>query len=384
MKFTIQRHAFMTQLANVSRAISSRATIPVLTGIKLEANNEGITLIGSDSNISIESLLPINDDALKLTIETPGSVVLPSRLFNEVIKKLPTDQVTIEVDAQCLTTVTSGKAIFQLNGVSGEHYPKLPIIETANKIELPTALFKQLIQQTIFSSSNQENRPILTGMNVTLNADYLSAIATDSHRLSKREIPIQAEKAALPSEAITIPKKTVIELTRIVEDDANLSMAVAQQQVIFMLKNLTIYSRLLEGNYPDTSRLIPSTYQTELIVETNHFIQAIERASLMAHEGKNNVVQLEMNDDRVELSVRGVEVGHLSEEINYQSFSGDAMTISFNPDYMRDALRSFGDTTVKIHFQSAVRPLLLSAETPSELPHNQLLQLLTPIRSHYG
>ncbi|MCW6662111.1 DNA polymerase III subunit beta [Aerococcaceae bacterium NML201209] len=382
MKFTIQRQAFINQLGNVSRAISSKATIPVLTGLKLQTSAEGLTLIGSDANISIESFLPISDDALQLNIEAQGSIVLPSRLFNEVIKKLPTDQVTIEVDNQHLATITSGKAVFQLNGVSGDQYPKLPEVDTSQTLKLPTLLFKQLIHQTIFSSSNQETRPILTGLNLTIKSDYLSAIATDSHRLSKREIPVEADFSL--AESITIPKKTVSELARIVEDEADLSMAVTPQQVIFMMKNLTIYSRLLEGTYPDTSRLIPTTHNTELVVKTNSFIQAIERASLMAHEGKNNVVQLDIADNRVELSVRGIEIGHLAEEINYEALSGENILISFNPDYMREALRSFGDTQVKIHFQSAVRPLLLSAETESELPHNSLVQLLTPIRSHYG
>lgn len=382
MKFTIQRQAFINQLGNVSRAISSKTTIPVLTGLKLQAATEGLTLIGSDANISIESFLPVTDDSFQLTIDAPGSIVLPSRLFNEVIKKLPTEQVTIEVDSQHLATITSGKAVFQLNGVAGDQYPKLPEVDTSQTLKLPTLLFKQLVNQTIFSSSNQETRPILTGLNLTIQTDYLSAVATDSHRLSKREIPIQSDFAL--TEAITIPKKTVTELVRIVEDDADLSMAVTAQQVIFMMKHLTIYSRLLEGTYPDTAPLIPTSHTTELLVQTSSFIQAIERASLMAHEGKNNVVQLEIKDDKVELSVRGIEVGHLAEEINYDALNGDNILISFNPDYMREALRSFGDTQVKIHFQSAVRPLLLSATSESELPHNRLIQLLTPIRSHYG
>lgn len=384
MKFTIQRQAFIHQLTNVSRAISSKATIPVLTGLKLHASEKGLTLIGSDVNISIESFLPVSDDSLQLSIESYGSIVLPSRLFNEVIKKLPTDQVTIEVDAQHLATISSGKAVFQLNGVAGDQYPKLPEVDTTSSIELPTLLFKQLINQTIFSSSNQETRPILTGLNLTIFPTHLVAIATDSHRLSQREIPIEASPENVPATSITIPKKTVIELSRIVEDDDKLSMAITNQQVIFMLQNLTIYSRLLEGNYPDTSRLIPTTHQTELIVKTSTFIQAIERASLMAHEGKNNVVQLTINKPQVELSVKGIEIGHLAEEISYEDVSGEPIVISFNPDYMRDALRAFGDTTIKIHFQSAVRPLLLSTESKSEVPHNALIQLLTPIRSHYA
>jgi len=382
MKFTINRNALTTQLANVSRAIPSKATIQILTGLKLSVSNEGITLIGSDSDISIESFLPIDDESLNLTIEKTGDVVLPARLFNEIVKKLPLENVTIEMNENFSVTVTSGKAMFNIVGIDGNAYPHLPEIEADKRITLPTASFKQMINQTIFAASNQESRPVLTGIHLQATSNYLTAIATDSHRLSKREIPVDINETQLNFDAITIPKKTMTELTRIIEDDQTLFMIVAQQQVIFIADNLTIYSRLLEGNYPETSRLIPTSHQTEMIVNANEFHQAIDRAALMSHEGKNNVVQLTVDNAVVELSVSGNEAGHVAEIINTKSAGGDDLKISFNPDYMKDALKSFGDIAVKVEFQSAVRPLLISAETESEIPHNQLLQLLTPVRTH--
>lgn len=382
MKFTINRNALTTQLANVSRAIPSKATIQILTGLKLSVSNEGITLIGSDSDISIESFLPIDDETLNLTIEETGHVVLPARLFNEIVKKLPLENVTIEMNENFSVTVTSGKAMFNIVGIDGDAYPHLPEIEADKRITLPTASFKQMINQTIFAASNQESRPVLTGIHLQATSNYLTAIATDSHRLSKREIPVDINETQLNFDAITIPKKTMTELTRIIEDDQTLFMIVAQQQVIFIADNLTIYSRLLEGNYPETSRLIPTSHQTEMVVNANEFHQAIDRAALMSHEGKNNVVQLTVDNAVVELSVSGNEAGHVAEIINTKTAGGDDLKISFNPDYMKDALKSFGDIAVKVEFQSAVRPLLISAETESEIPHNQLLQLLTPVRTH--
>jgi len=382
MKFTINRNALTTQLANVSRAIPSKATIQILTGLKLSVSNEGITLIGSDSDISIESFLPIDDESLNLTIEKTGDVVLPARLFNEIVKKLPLENVTIEMNENFSVTVTSGKAMFNIVGIDGNAYPHLPEIEADKRITLPTASFKQMINQTIFAASNQESRPVLTGIHLQATSNYLTAIATDSHRLSKREIPVDINETQLNFDAITIPKKTMTELTRIIEDDQTLFMIVAQQQVIFIADNLTFYSRLLEGNYPETSRLIPTSHQTEMIVNANEFHQAIDRAALMSHEGKNNVVQLTVDNAVVELSVSGNEAGNVAEIINTKSAGGDDLKISFNPDYMKDALKSFGDIAVKVEFQSAVRPLLISAETESEIPHNQLLQLLTPVRTH--
>lgn len=382
MKFTLNRHALTAQLANVSRAIPSKATIQILTGLKLSVTNEGITLIGSDSDISIESFLPIEDESLHLKIEKTGHVVLPARLFNDIVKKLPLDDVTIEMNESFSVKVTSGKATFNIVGIDGDTYPHLPEIEADKRIVLPTASFKQMINQTIFAASNQESRPVLTGIHLEASENHLTAIATDSHRLSKREIPVDISQSQLNFDAITIPKKTMTELTRIVEDDQILYMMVAQQQVIFSAEKLTIYSRLLEGNYPETSRLIPSSHQTEMVVSASEFHQAIDRAALMSHEGKNNVVQLTVENSIVELSVSGNEAGQVAELINTKNAGGEDLRISFNPDYMKDALKSFGEIDVKIEFQSAVRPLLISAETESEISNNQLLQLLTPVRTH--
>lgn len=383
MKFTIQRQAFMTQLNHVSHAIPVKATIPVLTGIKIEVSNQGIRLIGSDSEISIESFLDINDDQYHLNIEQEGSIVVTSRLFNDIIRKLPTNDVTLESDDQFVLTISSGQAVFTLNGMNGSTYPQLPTIEEDHQIKLPTLLFKELIHQTIFSASNQESRPILTGLHFSAKDQYIIGVATDSHRLSRREIPVQYSQNELNFDNMTIPKKTVTELTRIVEDNQELFMTVANKQVIFNVDNLVIYSRLLEGNYPDTQRLIPQDNHIEITVDSNNFLNAIERASLLSHQGKNNVVQLSLENNRVELSVNSNERGQASEEIDVKSIKGSEIKISFNPDYMKDALKAFSGADIILSFQSNVRPILMKTVKASEQVHNECIQLLTPIRTHH-
>ena len=382
MKFTIGRAAFTAQLIDVSRAIPSKATIPILTGIKITATKEGITLIGSDAEISIESFLSVQDDSLGLEIEETGSIVVTARIFNDIVRKLPTTKVTIETNEQFILTATSGEAIFSLNGTDGQSYPRLPEIESDRKINLPTVLFKELISQTIFSASNQESRPVLTGVHLMMNEGHITGVATDSHRLSRRQIPVEFTTDQANFEAITIPKKTLNELERIVQDDQTIEMIVTEQQVIFLIDNLTIYSRLLEGNYPDTDRLLPSSHTTEIVLNADQFLHAIDRASLMSHQGKNNVVQLDITDDNIDLSVQGSSLGSANESISAKSISGEPIKISFNPDYMKDALRSFSGVDINVGFTSSVRPLLISALEKSETPNNELLQLLTPIRTH--
>ena len=380
MKFTIKRTAFMNQLNNVSRAISSKSTIPILLGIKMTATEEGITLVGSDTELSIEGFLPIKDESLGLSIESTGSVVVTSRYFLEVIRKLPADTVTVEVNDQAIVNIQSGQSHFTLNGIDGNQYPLLPEIISEESIQLPTELFKELIAQTIISTSNQETRPILTGVNITLKGKQLTGVATDSHRLSQRTIEIMNDQE-LEIESMTIPKKTLNELSRIVEDEDHIKLIISDEQLIFALKNLTIYSRILEGNYPDTARLIPTEHATRIVVNADTFYHAIDRASIMSNQGKNNVVRLEIEDQRVELSVYGSQLGSSNEAIETQTVTGESLQISFNPDYMKDALKTFNETDIQMDFQSNVRPILLTA-VEDETSSANLIQLLTPIRTH--
>ncbi len=383
MKFTIKRQPFANQLANILRAVSHTAPIEVLKGIKISCDDSGITLIGSDAEISIESFLPVSDPSLDIHIERSGSVVLPARLFNEVVRKLPTDKVSIDVNEANAATITSGTAVFVISGVDGDQYPRLPDVNLDHQISLPTIAFKNMITQTLFATSNQENRPILTGVHLIAGEGHIRGVATDSHRLSRRDIPMNFESSEQIFDDITIPKKTLNELVRIVGDDQELTMTVTDQQVIFKSENNTIYSRLIEGSYPETDRLLPQESSTEFVVDAQVFLAAIDRAALIANESINTTVHLDVSEDKVEVSVPGNEASFVSENIEYENVSGPQINISFNPDYMKEALNAFGATNIRLKFKSAVEPIFIVAEEESEIPHNELLQLLTPIRTHY-
>lgn len=379
MRFSINRDYFIEQLNHVIRAIPSKSAIPILTGLKLELTNSHLLLVGSDSSISIENMIEVSNPAAQLTISKTGGIILTARLFIDIIKKLPTPMIEFDVNERHAMTIKSGKATFTLNGNEIQQYPKLPEVVDTKEFTIHSLVLKRMINQTIFSASNQENRPILTGLNLTFHDTHLTGVATDSHRLSKRDIPIQT---GLNQLSLTIPKKTVIELTRILDDDTDVTIAIMNQQIVFSFANLVIYSRLLEGNFPEVSRLIPTQHKTELVVNTQQFIQAIDRAALLVRVAKSNVVQLNIDGDRVSLYVQGITIGNSTEEIAYESVSGEPLTIAFNPDYMHDAIRSFGEESIKLSFISGERPLLLEAANSESDPNNQLIQILTPIRTH--
>ncbi|MGX7168598.1 DNA polymerase III subunit beta [Facklamia hominis] len=380
MKFTINRSKLIQELSNVQRAIPGKTSMEILLGIKLNLTSNGLYLLGSDSEISIESFINVNKEDAHLKIEETGSVVLPARLLNDIVKKLASDEVKIEVETDYVTKISAANAEFKIIGINAEDFPHLPTIEEQSQIILPAAQLKKVIDQTIFSASNQELKPSLTGLYLAIDKDQLTAVATDSHRLSQCKLLLENQHLSGITPMI-LPKKTVKELARVVPDYADIKMTIASHQVVFQFENITVYSRLIDGTYPDASRLIPTEFNTEVVLNAQYFSGAMDRASLMSHEGKNNIVQLSIEDQHVELKVLGAEIGNVTEEIEYQELVGENIKISFNPDYMNEALKSFGDQTICLQLISPVRTMLLKAY-PEKDSKNALLQLLTPIRTH--
>lgn len=382
MKFTINRSKFTKSLTDVLRAISSRTTIPVLTGVKMTIDQSGLMLSGSDSDISIEIFIPVSDEDNQLEVIKEGGIVLPARIFNEIVRKLSDEKLTIEVGDNFQTSITSAHAAFNINSIDVDNYPNFPVIDSNEVITLPTTLFKQVIQHTVIATSTQESRPILTGVNITIENGQLKAVATDSHRLSQRIIPITVpESLKDKSYKVIIPGKSLTELSKIIEDQDTIEMMVTQNQVLFKAENLYFYSRLLEGYYPDTNRLIPANSATELTINANDLLQATDRASLLSHEGKNNVIKLSISDNHVELSGNSPEIGTVEEELEYIEAKGDSLVISFNPDYLKDALRTFGHQNVIIGFTAPIRPFtVIPADDNTEISQS-FIQLITPVRT---
>ncbi|KRD95066.1 DNA polymerase III subunit beta [Bacillus sp. Root239] len=378
MKFIIQKDYLVQSVQDVMKAVSSRTTIPILTGIKIVATEEGVTLTGSDSDISIESFIPNEEEGKEIVdIQKPGSVVLPARFFSEIVKKLPKDIVELDVQSHFLTIIRSGKAEFNLNGLDAEEYPHLPQIEENNMFRLPTDLLKNMIRQTVFAVSTSETRPILTGVNWKVDGRELTCIATDSHRLALRKATIETGNEATYN--VVIPGKSLSEFSKILDDSHELvDIVITENQVLFKTKHLLFFSRLLDGNYPDTSRLIPADSKTDVILNVKEFLQSIDRASLLAREGRNNVVKLSTLDEGiVEISSNSPEIGKVIEEVQSQSISGEELKISFSAKYMLDALKALEGTDIKINFTGAMRPFVIRT-----LENDSMLQLILPVRTY--
>ncbi|MCM3707403.1 MULTISPECIES: DNA polymerase III subunit beta [Cytobacillus] len=378
MRFIIQRDQLVQSVQDVMKAVTSRTTIPILTGIKIVASEEGVTLTGSDSDISIESFIPKEEGGNEIVeIKQPGAIVLQAKFFSEIVKKLPTDSVEIAVENHLQTVIRSGKSEFNLNGLDAEEYPHLPQIEEEKMFKIPTDLLKAMVRQTVFAVSTSETRPILTGVNWKVENGTLTCIATDSHRLALRKA--QIETTASETYNVVIPGKSLSELSKILDDNNDLiDIVITENQVLFKAEHLLFFSRLLEGNYPDTSRLIPSDSKTDVVVNTKEFLQAIDRASLLAKEGRNNVVKLSTIDGGViEISSNTPEVGKVVEEVQSKSVEGEELKISFSAKFMMDALKALEGSEITISFTGAMRPFIIKP-----LNDESILQLILPVRTY--
>ncbi len=377
MKFTIARNTFIKKLNAVQRAISSKTTIPILTGLKIKAEADQLVLTGSNTDISIETTISVNDPDAELDIEQTGDIVLTARFFSDIVKKLPDNKMLVEVSDGFQTTITSGASEFKINGLDANNFPHLPEVDSQTTITLQADVFSEMINETVIAVSNQESRPILTGVHFVLSDNKeLKTVATDSHRMSQKVITLEKNGDNFD---VVIPSRSLREFTSVFSDDIEtVEVFFANNQILFRSEHISFYTRLLEGNYPDTDRLIPTEFNTEATFNVANLRFAMERARLLSNATQNGTVKLEFKNGVVSSHVHSPEVGRVNEEIDTSAVSGEDLSISFNPTYLIEALKAIDSEQVVIRFISSVRPFTLVPEGNEQ----GFIQLITPVRTN--
>ena len=343
INFSINKTLFLQALNTTKRAISSKNAIPILSTIKIDVTPEGVALSGSNGQISIENFISIKDENAGLLVTSPGSILLEATFFINVVSSLPDVTLDFKEIEQKQVLLTSGKSEITLKGKDADQYPRIQEIAASNPLVLETKLLKQLINETAFAASVQESRPILTGVHFVLSDNKeLKTVATDSHRMSQKVITLEKNGDNFD---VVIPSRSLREFTSVFSDDIEtVEVFFANNQILFRSEHISFYTRLLEGNYPDTDRLIPTEF-------------------------KNGVVSSH---------VHSPEVGRVNEEIDTSAVSGEDLSISFNPTYLIEALKAIDSEQVVIRFISSVRPFTLVPEGNEQ----GFIQLITPVRTN--
>ena len=377
INFSINKNLFLQALNTTKRAISHKNAIPILSTVKIDVTSEGITLIGSNGQISIENFISIKNENAGLLITSSGSILLEATFFINVVSSLPDITFDFKEIEQKQIVLTSGKSEITLKGKDADQYPRIQEISVSTPLVLETSVLKKIINETAFAASIQESRPILTGVHFVLTENKnLKTVATDSHRMSQKKIILEENGDNFD---VVIPSRSLREFSAVFTDDIEtVEIYFTNNQLLFRSENISFYTRLLEGNYPDTDRLIPTEFTSIVTFDKNNLRYAMERARLLSNATQNGTVKLEIINGVVSAHVNSPEVGRVNEEIDTESISGQDLTISFNPTYLIDSLKAIDSEKVTISFISAVRPFTL---LPSDDTEN-FIQLITPVRTN--
>lgn len=377
IQFSINKTVFLQALTITKRAISTKNAIPILSTVKINVSTEGITLTGSNGQISIEHFISVQDENAGLLISSPGTILLEAGFFLNVVSSLPDLVLDVTEIEQKQVVLTSGKSEITLKGKDAEQYPRLQEVPTSKPLVLETKTLRETINETAFAASTQESRPILTGVHFVLTENkHLKTVATDSHRMSQRKLVL--EKSGDDFDVV-IPSRSLREFTAVFTDDIEtVEVFFSNNQILFRSETISFYTRLLEGTYPDTDRLIPTDYKTTVIFDTAKLRHSMERARLLSNATQNGTVKLEVANNIVSAHVNSPEVGRVNEELDTLEVTGEDLVISFNPTYLIEALKAVASEQVKVSFISNVRPFTLVPNSDGE----DFIQLVTPVRTN--
>ncbi len=376
MRIVILKSHLLQALQTISKAIPSRTPKPILYGVHLMAVADHLQVTAYDLEIGIQTLIVQSEDPNDptLQIEQEGSIVLNAKYLLDITRKLPHKLIRIDVN-DLTATIHSGSATYILNGMDSREYPQLPIISEEMCLSMSSDVLLTLIEQTAFATATSEIRPTLTGVLFSFQEPQLHFIASDSHRLSIHAVQAETKYAYEKLEAI-IPGKSLIELIKILPASNVLTdVYIADNQLLVSFELTKFYSRLIEGQYPDISRIIPTTWRTAIEVDPKQFTGSIERAALLARENENQVIRLYLRRTHIEITSHSPDIGKVTETVDPISFEGEDLQIACNAKFLLDALKVLNTEQVRIEFSSPGSAFILKPST-KERP----LHLILPVR----
>jgi len=383
VKIKINRQALISKLNHVTKALPIKKTLPILTGIKFITTPEGVSLTGSDSDITINTSIPLEIFTEKgnvqlIEIQEAGGIVIPGKYFFEIVKKLEADFIEINTFDDTDILIRGDKGEYTLKGLPTENYPQIELSNILHHFTMPTVELKTIIAQTIFSVAVNESRPALTGVNFKYTNGLLSCTATDSFRLSQRTIELVNNE--LSGFNITIPGRSLSELGKTIElSDPETVISIANNQILFKNADMSFQSRLLEGAYPDVASFIPTSFEIKVTVNYRELFNAVDRVSLIAREERANVAKISVLPEKNHILMKSnsSEIGKIEEIVKIKEQNGSRLSISCSSLFLLDSLKAIenvnGDVT--FGFNGDMKPFVVL-----DNQDNSNLQLIVPVR----
>lgn len=355
MKIICKKSDLSKGVSIVSKAVPSKTTMPILECILIDATLDTIKLTANDMELGIQT-------EIEGKVLNHGMIAIDARIFSEIVRKLPDNEVTIETDDNFQTTIICEKAKFDIAAKSGDDFTYLPIIEREQTIILSQFTLKEVIRQTIFSIADNESNKLMTGELFDINQNILRVISLDGHRISIRRIEL---KDFYEPKKIVVPGKTLIEISKILsgETDRDVCMYFTRNHIVFEFDQTIVVSRLIEGEYFRIDQMLSNDYDTKVRINKKEFLSCIDRATLLVKEGDKKPIIINMTDEVMELKIKS-QLGSMNEDI-YITKEGKDLLIGFNPKFLIDALRVIDDEEVELYLMNAKSPCFIKDEIES-------------------
>ena len=352
MKIICSKSSLQKSVNIVLKAVPSKTTMPILECILIDASQGKIKFTSNDMELGIETTVEGN-------ILEKGIVALDAKIFSEIVRKLPENDVTITTDSRLNTTITCEKAKFNIPGQSGEDFTGLPLVEKNDSIAISQFTLKEVIRQTIFSIAVNENNKLMTGELFEVNENLLKVVSLDGHRISIRKIELKEDYG---KKKVVVPGKTLTEISKILsgETEDMVHIFFTDNHIVFEFDETTVVSRLIEGEYFRIDQMLSSDYETKVTVNKKELLSCIDRATLLIKEGDKKPIIIHITDDSMELKINS-QIGSMNEDIDIAKEGKDIM-IGFNPRFLMDALRVIDDESVDIYLVNPKAPCFIRDE----------------------
>ena len=361
MKFRCERDVLVEALGTAQRATSSRATLPVLSGLRVALTGDELRLTGSDLDLTITT-------EVRVSGEDDGVAVLPAKIVVDIVRSLEPGAVEVETDGEA-ARISGGRSNFRLHSIPADEFPNL-VEPTGEKVVLAAAALADGLRQVVRAASRDESRPILTGVLLAAEGQGLRMVSTDSYRLAVRDLP--GTTPLREGQTVLVPSKALDELARVLVDDAEVTLVLGERDASFQVGTFHLTTRLIEGEFPNYRGLIPTSQSNRLVIDRQALLEAVRRVRLMARE--NSPVRLAMSQGQLELRAITLDVGEASEQLD-ASYDGEDLTVAFNPEYLVDGLEVTPGDEISLETIDALKPALLRPTDSQEF-----LYLLMPVR----
>lgn len=339
----------------VSKAVPSKTTMPILECILIDATMDTIKLTANDMELGIQT-------EIEGQIAERGMIAINAKIFSEIVRKLPENDVVIDTDESYYTTIVCEKSKFDIAGKPGEEFSYLPIVEKESSIETSQFTLKEIIRQTIFSIADNDSNKIMTGELFEIKDNILRVASLDGHRISIRKVELKNDTE---DKKLIVPGKTLTEVSKILSGEAEsmVNISYTNNHIVFEFDNTIVVSRLLEGEYFKIDQMLSKDYDTKLRINKREFLNCIDRATLLVKEGDKKPIIINIGDEIMELKIKS-QIGSMNEEISI-SKEGKDILIGFNPKFLIDALRVIDDEEVTLYLMNAKAPCFIKDDSES-------------------